>query len=43
LIEVINIDKPIQRAYKRVKTLVGMRGLELKLFIDEKLRIIGTN
>lgn len=43
LVEAVNIDKPHQRAYIRLKTLVGLRGLALKFFLDEKLRILGEN
>lgn len=43
LVEAVNVDKPLQRAYMRTPTLMGMRGQILKFYIDSMLKIIGAN
>lgn len=40
LVEAINVDRNMQRAYLRVPTLVGMRGELLRYFVDSQLKIL---
>lgn len=44
LVEAIDVDKPHQRAYiLSYDSFKGMRGEILKFYIDEKLRIFGSD
>ena len=43
LVEAINVDKPVQRAYMQFPSFMGMRGQILKYYIDAELKIIGVN
>jgi hypothetical protein len=40
LIEAINVDRPLERAYVRVHTLGGMRGAVLCEYLEESLKIL---
>lgn len=42
LIEAVHVDKPHQRAYLRLPTIMGMRGEILKFYIDSMLKIVGV-
>lgn len=41
-VEAVNVDKPHQRAYLRLATMMGMRGEILKFYIDSMLKIVGS-
>lgn len=43
LVEAVHVDKPAERAYLRVPTLMGMRGEILKYYIDAMVRILGKD
>lgn len=40
LVEAINVDRNLQRAYLRVPTLVGIRGELLRHYVDSMLKIL---
>ena len=41
IVEAINVDKPIERAYCYLPTLEGMRGEDLEEYLDSELKIEG--
>lgn len=40
LVEAIRIRKPIERAYLKMETLAGMRGVMLFNYLDEELELV---
>lgn len=42
LVEAINVDKPHERTYMKLKTLLGMRGRILQYYVDSCLKFFSS-